>query len=90
MGVQADHEEKREMMCVPERLEALLAHFVVRGCVHDDHDEEHEVASDASGLCVVDLHCALLADLCTNHLVTTGSRQATRDVRVRSTLMKLT
>jgi len=55
MGVKGNHEEKREVVGVPERLEALAADLVVRGRVHDEHDEQHEVTSDATGLFVVDI-----------------------------------
>lgn len=33
MGVQADHEEEREVMSVPERFEALSSNFLVGGAV---------------------------------------------------------
>ena len=55
MGVQADHEEESEVVGVPEGLEALVADLLVRGGVHEHHDEEHNVASEATGLSVVDL-----------------------------------
>ena len=44
VGIQADHEEESQMVGVPEGLEALLADLVVRSTVHQDHDEEHEMA----------------------------------------------
>jgi hypothetical protein len=40
---------------VPEGFETLIAYLVVGGCVHQDHDEEHEMACDAAGLRIVDL-----------------------------------
>jgi len=55
MGIEGDHEEKREVMGVPEGLEALAADLMMSGCVHDDHDEQHEVTSDATSLFVVDI-----------------------------------
>ena len=64
MGVETEHEEECEVVCVPERLKALLADLVVGGGVHDKHDKEHEVASDATGLRVVNLLGRLLANLC--------------------------
>ena len=39
VGVKGDHEEKREVVGIPERLEALAADLVMRGRVHDEHDE---------------------------------------------------
>ena len=57
MGVQADHEEESQMVGVPKGLEALLADLVVRSAVHQDHDEEHEVARDTTSLGVVDVQC---------------------------------
>lgn len=55
VGVEADHEEKGEMMGVPESLEALLADLVVGGRVHDDHEEEHDMTGDSTRLLVVDV-----------------------------------
>ena len=52
------------MVGVPECLKALFADLLVGGCVHHEHDKEHEVASDATGLRVVNLLRSLLANLC--------------------------
>jgi hypothetical protein len=52
------------MMGVPEGLEALVADLGAGRGVHEQHDEEHEVAGDATRLSVVDLESDLLADLC--------------------------
>jgi len=38
VSVEANHEEERKVMGVPEGLEALLANFVCRGGIHEDHD----------------------------------------------------
>lgn len=43
------------MVSVPERFEGLLANAIVGGRVHHEHAEEHDMARDATGLCVVDL-----------------------------------
>ena len=64
MGVETDHEEEREVVSVPEGFETLVADFVVRRGIHKDHDEKHEVASDASRLRVVDVQGDLRTDLC--------------------------
>jgi hypothetical protein len=61
--VEADHEEEREVVRVPEHLERLRADLVVRRGVHEDHDKQHEVTGDAARLSVVDLLGELLADL---------------------------
>jgi len=61
--VDADHEEEREVMCIPESLEALVANLMVGGGVHEDHDKEHEMTSDTTWLFVVDILCTLLSDL---------------------------
>jgi hypothetical protein len=53
--VEADHEEERQVVSVPERLKALLANFCMGGTVHDDHDEQHDMASDTARLAVVDI-----------------------------------
>ena len=64
MGVETNHEEEREVVSVPESFETLVADFVVRRGIHEDHDEKHEVASDASRLRVVDVQGDLRTDLC--------------------------
>ena len=63
MRIEGDHEEECKMVGVPESLEALLANRMVRGAVHDDHDEEHKMAGDATWLSIVDFEGLLLADL---------------------------
>jgi hypothetical protein len=63
MCVDTDHEEEREVMCIPESLEALVANLMVGGGVHEDHDKEHEMTSDTTWLFVVDILCTLLSDL---------------------------
>lgn len=63
--VKSDEEEERKVMCVPEGLEALVADLAVRRRVHEEHDEEHEVAGDTTWLRVVDVECSLLTDLST-------------------------
>ena len=64
VSVEADHEEERQVMSIPERLETLLANFCVAGAVHQDHDEEHDMASDASRLSVVDVKGICRAEFC--------------------------
>lgn len=63
VGVKGDHEEKCEVVGIPERFEALAADLVMGGCVHDEHDEQHEVAGDATGLFIMDILCGNLTDL---------------------------
>lgn len=55
MRVQSNHEEEGKVVCIPEGLEALVANLVLRGAVHEHHDEQHEMASDATRLRVVDV-----------------------------------
>lgn len=62
MGVETKHEEERKVVGVPEGLKALLSNLRMRGRIHHDHDEEHEMAGDASRLSVVDLKSGLLSD----------------------------
>lgn len=62
--VETDEEEEGEVVSVPKGLEALVADFVVSGCVNEDHDQEHKVASDAASLGVVDVEGILCANLC--------------------------
>lgn len=62
VGVKGDHEEKREVVRVPEGLEALGSDFLMSSGVHNDHDEEHEVTGDTTGLGVVNLEGDLGSD----------------------------
>lgn len=65
MRVEADHEEKGQVVGVPEGLEALSADLVVRSAVHEDHNEQHKVAGNAARLRVVNVQSNLRTDLCT-------------------------
>ena len=62
MSVKAEHKKERKVMSVPECFEALGADFVMRGGVHEDQDEEHEVAGNATRLCVVNVEGLLRPD----------------------------
>lgn len=55
MGIKADEEEERKMMSVPKNFEILVADLVVCGGIHENHDQEHKVASDTTRLLVMDL-----------------------------------
>lgn len=55
MRVHSYDERDKEVVGVPERLERLLADPVVSSRVHEQHAEEHDMASDTTGLGVVDL-----------------------------------
>ena len=64
MGVETNHEKEREVVRVPEGLEALVTDLVVCRGIHEDHDEEHEVTGDASCLLVVNVQREARTDLC--------------------------
>jgi len=66
--VDADHEEERQVVSVPERLETLLANFCVGSTVHEDHDEQHDMASDAARLAVVDVEGISRTELTPLHI----------------------
>ena len=53
--VETNHEEESKMMGVPESLKALVTNLVMGSAVHENHDEEHEVSGDTTGLGVVDV-----------------------------------
>lgn len=91
MCIEGDHEEKCEVVGIPESLEALAADLVMGGRVHDDHDEQHEVTSDATSLFVMDILCGDLPDLCIRDKTEAraGGLQI-KCLRVLSTLIKLT
>ena len=78
MGVKTDHKEEREVVRVPEGLEALIADLVVGRGVHEDHNEKHEVPGDASCLRVVDVQGNLRTDLCRTCGVSASREQRQR------------
>ena len=91
MCVKANHEEEREMMCVPECLKALIANLVMGGGIHDKHDKKHEVTSNAARLCIVDLLSGKFPKFwIIAHQQVTSLSQESRAIRLRSTLIKLT
>jgi len=57
VGVQAEEERDKQVMSVPEGFEALLSNLNVGSGVHEKHAEEHDVASNTTGLLVVDIKC---------------------------------
>ena len=63
VGVEGEKEGNEEVVRVPERFEGLLPDLGVRGGVHEEHAEEHDVAGDAAGLGVVDFDGGDGADL---------------------------
>ena len=63
VAVKGEHEEKSKVVGVPERLEALATDLVMGGREHDEHDQQHEVTSDATWLFVVDVLSGNLTDL---------------------------
>lgn len=64
MAVKANEEEEGEVMSVPKSFETLVADLVVCSGIHEDHDEEHEMASYTTSLCIVNLQCILRTNLC--------------------------
>ena len=56
MRVHGQKEGDEQMMRIPEGLIALLPDLRVRGRVHKQHAQQHDVACYAAGLGVVDLH----------------------------------
>ena len=63
VGVDAEHEEEGEVVGVPERFKTLVTDLLMRRRVHQNHDEEHEVASDTARLSVVDVECLFRTNL---------------------------
>lgn len=63
MAVKTNHKEEGQMMRVPESFKALITNLGMRRGVHQDHDEEHEVARYTTSLRVVDLKSNFWANL---------------------------
>lgn len=64
MAIETEHEEEREVVRIPEGLEALVADLVVRRGIHEEHNQEHKMAGDASCLLVVNVQGEDRTDLC--------------------------
>ena len=91
VSVEANHEEERQVVSIPERLETLLANFCVAGAVHQDHDEQHDMARDTSRLAVVDVKGIRRPEFCMeSEQFRFHARGNRRNARRLSTLMKLT
>lgn len=63
MSVETEHEKESQMVRVPECLKALSADFVMGSCIHQNNDEEHEVAGDTTRLVVVNCNGCLRPNL---------------------------
>ena len=68
VSVHSKEEWDEEVMCVPESLERLLAYPMMCCGVHEEHTQQHDVASNAAGLCIVDLYRRLRPDLVALHV----------------------
>ena len=93
MSVEADHEEEREVVGVPESLKALLADLVMGGAVHDDHEEKHDMTGDATWLPIVDIEGISRSEFCIEEKLVRGDGECEireRYLRKCSTLIKLT
>ena len=88
VGIQADEKEERQVMSVPERLEALVADFVMRSRIHEQHDEKHEVPGDTARLGVVNIESRLRTSLCFQRQIEVQTESVEEAPRSRSTLMK--
>jgi hypothetical protein len=63
VGVHAQQERNEEVVSVPEGLERLLSNPVMRSGVNQKHAEQHDVSSNATSFCVVNLKRNLRTDL---------------------------
>lgn len=52
------------MVSIPESFKGLLSNLVVCGGVHEQHAQQHDVASNTACLSVVDLNRCDRSDLC--------------------------
>jgi hypothetical protein len=63
VGVHSEQEGDKQVMRVPECLKRLLADPVMGCGVDHKHAKQHDVASDTTSFCVVDLKSDLRSDL---------------------------
>jgi hypothetical protein len=68
VSVEAEHEKEGEVMRIPERFKALGADFVMSSGVHEDQNEEHEVARNTAWLRVVNVESLPRSDLGSLHV----------------------
>ena len=85
VGVESEHERDEQVVCVPKRLEGLLADAVVGRGIHQQHAEQHDVASDTSRLGVVNLDRSLGPDLGLLDVVETENMRLVFPVTIRTT-----
>jgi hypothetical protein len=52
------------VMSVPKSFETLVADLVVCSGIHEDHNQEHEMASYTASLCIMNLQGILRTNLC--------------------------
>jgi hypothetical protein len=64
MREETEHEEECEMMSVPKYFEALLPDLMVGSCIHQEHDEEHEMTGYTARLGIMYFLSSLLANFC--------------------------
>ena len=63
VGIESEHERDEQMVCVPKGFERLLPDSMMRGCIHQHHAQEHDMAGYPPGLGEVDLESLFGADL---------------------------
>lgn len=73
MGIETKQERDKQVVGVPKGFERLLTNAIVGSCVHEKHAEQHEMAGDAAGLCVMDLQGGDGADLSLLNVVEAAS-----------------
>jgi len=72
VGIEGQEEGDEEVVGIPKRLEGLLPDAVVRGGVHQEHAQKHDMAGDATGLSVVNLNSGNRANLRLFNVVEAG------------------
>ena len=56
VGIESEHVRDEQMVRIPKGLEGLLPDSMMRGCIHQHHAQEHDMAGYPPGLGEVDLH----------------------------------
>lgn len=57
VGVQSQHEGNKQVVCIPEAFESLLADTMVGSGIYQHHAEKHDMAGDTACSGKVYLNC---------------------------------
>lgn len=69
MRKQRDHEKEGKVVSIPKDLKRLLSDLLMCCGIHQEHEKEHEMTSDATRLRIVDNQGSLFANFYGPHII---------------------